>query len=470
MSKIFTFIAVILTVTFCFAQEQKEAEQINTLISQAQKEIKAEEEAIKKQKESSLSLEKEYQEKILTLRKEIVSFKKKAEKTTENKQNLTEKTQKIEEELSNKKSSCAKIEQFLEEVKNDMEKKSELFPSVFFKKMLSPYSENNSTTTIGQIADAFNKAISLLDITDKSILCNEDILTSSGVEKPASVLTIGGIAQLYLTEDKNDCGLLMYSEKGGRKFLHNPSRNIKRIIVNLFNTIETGKEQAMLIPVDVTQEMVGSTKYGFESFSDWFLRGGPVMIPIAIVALLAFFMLLNRLFVLRKEPASADKLFKQTLSVQKTSDWEKAADKLYSTRNALSTVIAAGIENRETSAEKMEENMRSAAIVEVGRLEKFLHSIAVLATISPLLGLLGTVTGMISTFNTITAYGSSDPRLLSSGISEALITTEAGLIIAIPIMLLHSLLSSRVDKIIDEMEKAIVKTVNIFFQQTNSPE
>lgn len=180
-------------------------------------------------------------------------------------------------------------------------------------------------------------------------------------------------------------------------------------------------------------------------------------------------MIVNRLVVLHRESANAQQIFDLALSVQKDSSasggWEKTSLALQSTRGALAKVVAAGIENCAAGTEKIEEAMHSKALAEIGRLEKFLPSIAVLATVSPLLGLLGTVTGMITTFNTIAAYGSSDPRLLSGGISEALITTEAGLIIAIPVMLVHSLLSSRVDRIIEEMEKAIVRTVNIFSEK-----
>ena len=78
---------------------------------------------------------------------------------------------------------------------------------------------------------------------------------------------------------------------------------------------------------------------------------------------------------------------------------------------------------------------------------------AVVAAVAPLLGLLGTVTGMISTFDVITIFGNSDPKLLSGGISVALVTTELGLIVAIPLLLLHHFLSRRVDAIVNELEE-----------------
>lgn len=86
-------------------------------------------------------------------------------------------------------------------------------------------------------------------------------------------------------------------------------------------------------------------------------------------------------------------------------------------------------------------------------LERWLGTLALLAVIAPLLGLLGTVTGMITVFNVITSVGTGDPKLMAGGISEALLTTEFGLILAIPIMLVHHLLERRVDTIVYDMQE-----------------
>jgi hypothetical protein len=94
------------------------------------------------------------------------------------------------------------------------------------------------------------------------------------------------------------------------------------------------------------------------------------------------------------------------------------------------------------------------------RLQRMLPFIAICAASAPLLGLLGTVTGIINTFKLITVFGSGDVKTLSGGISEALITTEFGLIVAIPSLLLHAFLSRKARSVIDQMEKAAVAFVN----------
>jgi biopolymer transport protein ExbB len=86
-------------------------------------------------------------------------------------------------------------------------------------------------------------------------------------------------------------------------------------------------------------------------------------------------------------------------------------------------------------------------------LNRGLPTVAVLAAVSPLLGLLGTVTGMIETFQSITLFGTGDPKLMSGGISQALITTQLGLAVAIPLVLFHSLLAGRVNRLVEKLGK-----------------
>ena len=105
------------------------------------------------------------------------------------------------------------------------------------------------------------------------------------------------------------------------------------------------------------------------------------------------------------------------------------------------------------------------------KLEKFLPTLALFAVISPLLGLLGTVSGMIETFKIITEVGTGDPGMLAGGISVALLTTQFGLMVAIPIMLVHHFLKSQVDKIVVDMqEKGTAFAITLLKQQSGSAE
>lgn len=99
---------------------------------------------------------------------------------------------------------------------------------------------------------------------------------------------------------------------------------------------------------------------------------------------------------------------------------------------------------------------------EQSRIDRFGSFVMVIAAVAPLLGLLGTVTGMIATFDIITEQGTGDPKLLSGGISEALVTTMIGLVVAIPLLLLGNLLSGWAQNIKDSMEQSALHIVNIF--------
>jgi biopolymer transport protein ExbB len=105
---------------------------------------------------------------------------------------------------------------------------------------------------------------------------------------------------------------------------------------------------------------------------------------------------------------------------------------------------------------------------EAPHIERFGSAITVCAAVAPLLGLLGTVTGMIATFGVITEHGTGDPKLLSTGISEALVTTELGLVVAIPTLLLGSLLSARASALLATMERAALRIMNLAWPSTRS--
>jgi biopolymer transport protein ExbB len=118
----------------------------------------------------------------------------------------------------------------------------------------------------------------------------------------------------------------------------------------------------------------------------------------------------------------------------------------------------------------MESIVYEAILQESGPLDRFGSAILVIASVAPLLGLLGTVTGMIETFDMITEFGTGDPKLLSEGIAIALVTTELGLIVAIPALLLGSVLSAWARNIKRDMEHSALRITNIFLGRSNSIE
>lgn len=181
--------------------------------------------------------------------------------------------------------------------------------------------------------------------------------------------------------------------------------------------------------------------------------GGPLMWPIILCSIGAAAIVLERLWTLQDKrvlPPDLTKKVWQLIESQQINDKVIAA---LEQNSPLGRVIAAGLANRHRSREVITERLQDTGRHVVHELERFLNTLGTIAGVSPLLGLLGTVTGIIKAFNAIQAGGMGDPRLLSGGIAEALITTAAGLIVAIPAYMAHRYLRGRIDGIVVQIEK-----------------
>jgi biopolymer transport protein ExbB len=187
--------------------------------------------------------------------------------------------------------------------------------------------------------------------------------------------------------------------------------------------------------------------------------GGIVMVPLILCSILAAAITLERLWTLRGRRVVPDEL---TDKVWRWVENRTLSDKqimALQQHSPLGRVLAAGLANRHRDRSLMIEGIEDAGRHVAHELERYLGALSTIAAISPLLGLLGTVTGMIRTFKAITVAGVGNPAAMASGIAEALITTAAGLIIAIPALVAYRYLRSRVDTHVIEMEKEALKLV-----------
>jgi biopolymer transport protein ExbB len=191
-------------------------------------------------------------------------------------------------------------------------------------------------------------------------------------------------------------------------------------------------------------------------------KGGPLVWPILGILAAAVLLILERIVFLFRTRLPSEAFMIRINELAAARDWQQCSMECRQRiGKPLARVLAAGLESVHRGREVMENALQEAILREVPPMERFLSTLGMLAAIAPLLGLLGTVTGMISTFDVITLYGTGDPRMMSGGISEALITTMLGLSVAIPIMLVHNLLNRSVDNRIAIMEEKAVALVNI---------
>jgi len=185
--------------------------------------------------------------------------------------------------------------------------------------------------------------------------------------------------------------------------------------------------------------------------------GGPFMWPIILCSIATAAIVLERLWTLQDRRVLPSEL---TQKVWQMVENHQITDKVITAleqNSPLGKVLAAGLANRHRSREIMMERLEDAGRHVVHDLERFLNTLGTIAGISPLLGLLGTVTGIIKAFNAIQEGGMGDPRALSGGIAEALITTAAGLCVAIPSLISYRYLRGKVDRIVVEMEKDAIR-------------
>jgi biopolymer transport protein ExbB len=185
--------------------------------------------------------------------------------------------------------------------------------------------------------------------------------------------------------------------------------------------------------------------------------GGPLMWPIIFCSIGAAAIVLERLWTLQDRRVLPPELTQRVWQMVETNQVTDKVIAALEQNSPLGKLLAAGLANRHRPREIMMERLEDTGRHVVHELERFLNTLGTIAGISPLLGLLGTVTGIIRSFNAIQAGGMGDPRALSGGIAEALIATVAGLCVAIPSLIAYRYLRGRVDGIVIEMEKHAIR-------------
>jgi len=195
-----------------------------------------------------------------------------------------------------------------------------------------------------------------------------------------------------------------------------------------------------------------------------FLKGGPLMWPILLCSVFALAIIIERIWYMRRIQIDTHQFLSRILDKMKRHQIKEALEICETRRNPISRILKAGILKYDRGRQQIKEAIEDAALYEEPHLEKNMTALATIAHISPLLGLLGTVVGLVRCFQVIqtksTALQPVSPGDLAGGIWEALLTTVAGLVVAIPAFVVYNYLVSRINNFILEMEKASTELVN----------
>jgi biopolymer transport protein ExbB len=344
--------------------------------------------------------------------------------------------------------------------------------------------DQNLQSALGEKQDAFLKAVAeqsqfpaMEDISRMVSVLLDDIKASgdvgiqrgtmvdrAGAPVEAQILTIGNFTAAYRTDD--EVGFLNYSPTGRKLFALSrlPGGRMQKQLVRYM------EGQSDAVPMDISRG--GALRQLTHELGLWeqIPKGGLIVWPILIILALGIAIVFERIIFLLRKRLDTDGLIHRINVLASDRKWDECR-KICTKHEAkpVARVVAAGLECYRMGREEMENVLQEAILKEVPAMERFLSTLGMLAAIAPLLGLLGTVTGMIDTFHVITLHGTGDPRMMSGGISEALVTTMMGLSVAIPIMLAHTLLNRAVDNHIGQMEEKAVTLVNIVHKSRSNP-
>ena len=294
------------------------------------------------------------------------------------------------------------------------------------------------------------------------------VVDRQGKDRTARILSIGNFTSLYVLNDdagrKSETGFLLYSDQSSRFFALSRLPSTK--LADQIDDYIAG--QSDCVPVDISK---GGALRRFThelNLMDQIPKGGPLVWPILALLAVAVLILLERGVFFFRHQIRIEPFMAKLSPLLESGNFQACRDLLQGNKNGfIPRVLLKALPAREQSRIDMENILQEAILAEIPAIERFLSTLGMLAAIAPLMGLLGTVTGMINTFHVITYYGAGDPRMMSGGISEALVTTMLGLTVAIPIMLFHTLLARQVETQISTMEEKAVAFVNMVFKARN---
>ena len=205
------------------------------------------------------------------------------------------------------------------------------------------------------------------------------------------------------------------------------------------------------------------------TFMEYMQKGGPVMWFLLVFSIVALAFIIERFIALRRAKINVNEFLAKIRKALIVNHSVREAIKICEQyRGPVASIMKAGLLKYGQPKEDIEKTIENAALYEMGRLERGLVVLATVANVAPLLGFLGTVTGMIKSFDALMEAGLSNPTLVAGGISEALITTAAGLSVAIPVQIAYNYFMSRINKFVRDIETATNMLLETFTEMDRS--
>ena len=309
-----------------------------------------------------------------------------------------------------------------------------------------------------KMAQIFERTLILINDLSAVTKKSASFYLQDGSKAEGEIIKIGNIAA-YGTSPKAS-GALAPAGNGKYKLWNAPEA---MDTANMLSKNQIPSPMHIFIYENLKKELEYATEHSVLEVIDSGGIIGWIIVGLGLLGLLFIFIRMALLVIAGKNTES---MTKEVMSkIEDGASSEEALESIKNKNGSVARVIKATLRNLERDRLHLEDIISEHMLNESTRLDRFNSIILVFAAVAPLLGLLGTVTGMIATFDIITEYGTGNPKLLAGGISIALVTTELGLIVAIPLLLIGNLLSGWSGSIKDKMEHSALSIVNIYHKR-----
>lgn len=330
--------------------------------------------------------------------------------------------------------------------------------------------KNNIITAIKQIRAYWEKTVSYgIEVS----IAKKLLLPDGSTPRMMTVARFGTVCAYGKSED-NQLYVLGQSGQGGvNRYRIRPIGNMQlsEEIMQQFTLwmdrgIPAGTVTMDIMQSDISGELMSGRKITVtDRITMLFKTGGPVMFPLALLPLWALLLVFIKMCQFLGKQSRIRKTFAALADSFDKNGIDGMAQVLRKMNNCAARTVAACTDTAIGARSVAESAAKEILFKENTRFGRHLNTLAVIAGVAPLLGLLGTVSGMIRLFEVITRFGTGDPKLLAGGISEALLTTEVGLIIAVPVLLLHNFLRNYKNGIVAELQTGTMRILNRVYPQ-----
>ncbi|MBX3631082.1 MAG: MotA/TolQ/ExbB proton channel family protein [Nitrosomonas sp.] len=311
-------------------------------------------------------------------------------------------------------------------------------------------SKGNDTT---KVAYLFDQALTLLRALGAIQMTSGNFFLENGKQTQGEIIRLGNIAAYGVSTEGS--GSLVPAGGGDFKIWRESTANSATALSK-----NQQPETLQLFIFESRTQSIDET--ADKTVLEVIHSGGIIGWVIVGLGILTLLLICIRIYLLRSNSTNTQHITDQVIQQVIDGNLESARKSCETGASAITRVLSNTLRHLKDDRDHMESVVHEAILRESGALDRFGSAILVIASVSPLLGLLGTVTGMIATFDVITEFGTGDPKLLSGGISIALVTTELGLIVAIPALLTGSVLSAWARSIKRDMEHAALRVTNAF--------